>query len=117
MSIIELLLKEIEQEAAITRKMLAVVPNDKYDWKPHPKSMSIKQLVTHIAELPSWVTLAVTTDELDFAAAPYNPEDVNNNAEVLALFDQSFADGKAHLAVVNEARLAEPWVLRNGDQV
>jgi uncharacterized damage-inducible protein DinB len=117
MNIIELLVKEIEQEAAITRKMLAIVPNDKYAWKPHPKSMSIKQLVTHIAELPSWVTLAVTTDELDFRANAYKPEDVNNNAEVLALFEQSFADGKAHLAVVNEAKLEEPWVLRNGNQI
>jgi len=97
--------------------MLAIVPNDKYDWKPHPKSMTIKQLVTHIAELPSWVTLAVTTDELDFAVNAYKPEDVNNNTEVLELFERSFADGKAHLAKATEAILEEPWVLRSGDQI
>jgi hypothetical protein len=41
MSIIKKLLKEIEQEAQTTRKMLSIVPNDKYDWRPHPKSMSM----------------------------------------------------------------------------
>src|SRR5476651_609739 len=117
MQIIELLLKEIGQEADITRKMLKIVPDDKYDWKPHPKSMSIKQLASHIAELPSWVTLAVTTDELDFAKDAYKPEDVNTTAEVLALFERSYADGRKHLAETTETILAEPWVMRNGDQI
>ena len=117
MSIIELLLKEIEQEAQITRKFLSIVPNDKYDWKPHPKSMSIKQLATHIAELPSWITIGLTTDELDFANNPYQPEDINNATELLELFERSFADGKAHLQATNETILAQLWVLRSGDQV
>ena len=67
MDIIPMLLKEMEQEAAITRKMLAIVPNDKFDWQPHPKSMTIRRLATHIAELPGWVKMALTTEELDFA--------------------------------------------------
>jgi uncharacterized damage-inducible protein DinB len=117
MSIIELLLKEIEQEAQITRKMLAIVPNDKYDWKPHTKSMSIKQLVTHIADLPGWITYSVTTDGLDFAVNAYKPEDVNNNAEVMELFERSFAGGKENLAKTTEAVLEEPWTLRNGDHI
>ena len=74
MDIIKMFSKELEQEAQTTRKMLERVPNDKYDWQPHPKSMTIKRLATHIAELPSWVTMALTTDELDFASNPYQPE-------------------------------------------
>ena len=67
---IDLFLKELEAEAQTTRKMLAIVPNDKYDWQPHPKSMTIKSLTTHIAELPGWISIALTTDELDFANNP-----------------------------------------------
>jgi uncharacterized damage-inducible protein DinB len=78
MNIIPMLLKEMEQEAQTTRKMLQRVPNDKYDWQPHQKSMSIRRLATHIAELPSWVSMALTTDELDFAANPYTPVEVSN---------------------------------------
>ncbi len=117
MSIIEILLKEIEQEAQITRKMLSIVPDDKYDWKPHPKSMSIKQLATHIAELPGWITMAITTDGLDFAANPYNPEDINNTTDLLALFEKNYTDGRAQLQATNEDILQQPWVLRNGDQI
>jgi uncharacterized damage-inducible protein DinB len=117
MSIIEILLKEIEQEAQTTRKMLSIIPNDKYDWQPHPKSMTIKRLATHIAELPGWITMGITTDELDFAANAYKPEDISNTADLLEFFEKSFADGKAHLAETNEAKLAEPWVLRNGDHI
>ena len=50
---INMLLKEMDKEAITTRKMLERVPNDKYDWKPHEKSMTIRRLATHIAELPS----------------------------------------------------------------
>ncbi len=86
MSIIELLLKEIEQEAQATRKMLSIVPNDKYNWQPHPKSMTIRQLTAHIAEMPAWITMALTTDGLDFAANPYQPADpINNTADLLEL--------------------------------
>lgn len=53
MEIIPLLLKEMDAEAQITRKMLQRVPNDKWDWKPHEKSMSMQQLTVHLAELPS----------------------------------------------------------------
>ena len=73
MTRLETFLKELQQETETTRKMLARVPDDKYDWKPHEKSMDIRTLSTHIAELPSWISLALNTDELDFAAEPYSP--------------------------------------------
>ena len=40
MQMTQLLLQEMEAEALTTRKMLLRVPNDKYDWKPHEKSLA-----------------------------------------------------------------------------
>lgn len=117
MKIIPMLQKEFEMEAVTTRKMLERIPDDKLDWQPHPKSMTIRQLATHIAELPSWVTLAVTTDELDFAAQPYEPTPVSSTADIVAIFERSLAEGRASLAAATEAKLDESWVLRNGDQI
>ena len=117
MDIIPMLVKEMEQEAQTTRKMLAIVPNDKYDWQPHPKSMTIKRLATHIAELPNWVALAFTTDELDFANTTYKVEDINNTEELLAYFERCYANGLDHLKNGTEDELLPKWVLRNGDQV
>ena len=118
MKIIEMLLKEMEQEAKTTRKMLERIPEDKYDWKPHEKSMSIRQLATHIAELPSWVALAFTTEQLDFAATgDYKPTVVNNNAGLLALFEKSLAEGKGQLAAGDEKIFDQKWTMRNGDHI
>ncbi|NDC43368.1 MAG: DinB family protein, partial [Chitinophagia bacterium] len=39
-----MLLKEMAAEAVTTRRMLERVPNDRYDWKPHAKSMTIREL-------------------------------------------------------------------------
>ncbi len=117
MSIIQMLLKELDQEALTTRKMLERVPNDKYDWKPHEKSMSIRQLTTHIAELPIWITMALMTDELDFATNPYQPPKVNNTVELLELFERSLANGREHLAAATDEQLLPEWTLRMGDKI
>jgi uncharacterized damage-inducible protein DinB len=117
MSIIKLLLKEIEQEAQITRNLLSIVPNDKYSWQPHPKSMSIMKLTNHIAELPGWLTMVVTTDGLDFAANPYEPTFFSNTADVLEVFENQLADGRANLEAMSETELEKPWILRSGDCV
>ena len=117
MDIIELLKKELNAEAVTTRKMLERVPEDKWDWKPHPKSMTMEQLTTHIAELPSWVTMTLNTSELDFAAQPYEPTKIKDRAQLLELFERSVEDGKSSLAKATEADLLPDWTLRNGDQV
>ncbi|HMH24077.1 MAG TPA: DinB family protein [Puia sp.] len=116
-TVIRDLLKEMDQEAITSRKMLALIPTEYFSWKPHPKSMTIQHLATHIAELPGWVTMALITDGLDFSNNPYKQEVVNDTEELLAYFDRTLADGRAHLAEANEKLLSESWVLRNGDQI
>ena len=115
--IISLLQKELENEALITRKMLAIVPADKFEWQPHPKSMTLKRLATHVAELPGWVDMAINTDELDFQNNPYIPADVKNTKELLNFFDERLEKGRKALAGVKEEELTKEWILRNGDQV
>ena len=117
MALIPMLLKEMEQEAQTTRKMLSRIPNDKYDWKPHEKSMEIRRLAVHIAELPTWVSMTLTTTELDFATSPYSPEPIQSTNDLLAYFEKCLADGKAHLEAASEAELDNMWTLRNGDTI
>jgi uncharacterized damage-inducible protein DinB len=110
-------LKELEGEAATTRKFLAIVPNDKFDWKPHPKSMDIRSLATHIAELPDWITMVLTTDELDFAKSPYEQTHLNTSMELLDTFEKSLAKAQAQLKASKESELDKKWTLRNGDAI
>jgi uncharacterized damage-inducible protein DinB len=114
---IESFVKELEHESIGTKKMLALVPADKADWKPHEKSMALKDLATHIADLPSWITMGLTTSELDFATSPYNPQNCNGGEELVAYYEKNAAAAKATLLKSTDAQLEEMWTLRNGDIV
>ncbi|GAA4397383.1 hypothetical protein GCM10023187_06760 [Nibrella viscosa] len=117
MSMIQMLVKELEQEAQTTRKMLGRVPDDQYNWQPHPKSMTIQRLATHIAELPTWISMTLTTEELDFATSPYTPVSINTTTDLLNYFERCLVDGKTHLTSATEDQLSQTWTLRNGDEV
>ncbi|MBW8688020.1 DinB family protein [Chitinophaga rhizophila] len=117
MEIIQSLINEMELEAQTTRKMLSIIPQDKFEWQPHPKSMSVIRLATHIAELPGWVGMVLNTPELDFTTSPYAPKVVTNIQELLAYFEENVTDGKAQLEKAALPQLDEEWVLRNGDEI
>ncbi len=117
MNIIELILKELEAESLTTHKMLERIPTDKLQWQPHTKSMTMERLAAHIAELPSWVSMALTTTELDFAAQPYEPTSFKDTKELLGLFEQSLQSGRKALQEAKEEDLLPTWTLRNGEQV
>jgi uncharacterized damage-inducible protein DinB len=117
MSLIQIFSKELEQEAQTTRKMLERIPNDKYDWQPHPKSMTIRKLATHIAELPSWIGMTLDTSELDFASNPYSPVEINDTPSLLDYFERTLAQAKKDLATAKESPLEDEWVLRNGADI
>jgi uncharacterized damage-inducible protein DinB len=117
MSTLKEFLKELDQESVVTRKMLSIIPDDKYDWQPHPKSMTIKQLAGHIAELPGWISMAFTTDEMDFSTSPYSPPTWSSKEELLAVFDQALAGAREHLIQANEQDLDPEWKLRDADNI
>lgn len=117
MEIIPSLLKEMEQEAAITRKFLALVPEDKFDYKPHEKNMDMKTLAVHLAEIPAWVKMALTTSEIDFASMDYKPTPINNTEELLKLFERSVEEGRTTLQAASEDALLPEWTMRAGDKV
>lgn len=110
-------LNELEQESVVTRKMLKLIPEDKYDWQPHARSMTIRQLAGHIAELPGWIPLAFSSDELNFATAPYSPLVFNTNKELFDSFEHSFTHAKDALEQSKDEDLSPEWLLKNGDQI
>ncbi len=102
-------LNQLEEESATTRKMLSVVPDNKFDWQPHPKSMTIRRLAGHIAEIPGWITIALETEGLD-VSIPSDP-DVNNRAELLDYFDKEFSKGRASLQNATDEDLKPNWTM------
>lgn len=117
MTHIQSLLNEMQHEAATTKKFLSIVPADKFDYKPHPKSMPMKELATHIAEIPAWIAMVLTTEGMDFAATPYKPTPVSSTEDLLALQEKSLKEGYEQLSKANEADFERIWTMRQGDIV
>jgi uncharacterized damage-inducible protein DinB len=116
MAFIEFFKQQFIDEGATTRKMLARVPDDQFSYKPHEKSMDMKRLASHIADLPGWIHMAFTTDGIDFAQ-PYEAPKINNKADLLAYFDKRYAEGLSTLVPENEKMLDKPWTMRSGDKI
>lgn len=117
MTQLEALRLELENEAVITRKMLGRVPDDKFDWQPHTKSMTVRALATHIAELPTWIGMTLTTDELDFEINPYQPKQIDSREQLLEYFETCLQEGRNYIASAQEDVLDKPWTLRSGKTV
>jgi uncharacterized damage-inducible protein DinB len=117
MNLISLLQQEMEQEAVTTRKMLNRVPDEKFNWQPHPKSMILKRLASHVAEFPGWVNMAITTNGLDFQENPNDPPDVKNTDELMEFFETTLQKGREALAQADINTFSDKWILRNGNQI
>jgi len=108
-------LNELENEAKVTRSCLERVPADKFDWKPHEKSMSMGRLATHCAEMFGWTKPTLKQDVLDFATGDLVPFEPKTTEDLLAFFDDHIATAKAVLAETPDEVFMTNWTLRNGE--
>lgn len=117
MSIGERLLPELDHEMAGTRKVLERVPLESYDWAPHPKSFSLGRLANHLAGLLRWGSVAMSSQEFDFAQGGFSPSSFRTGNELLAGFDANLAATRAAIAGAADEAFGEPWTLRNGEHL
>ena len=108
---------EMEQEAAIARKLLERLPDDKYDWQPHDKSMSLGRIAGHVAETFTWTGATILQDVLDFAEMDYEPQPTTNTADNLAAFDKNVKEALEILNNVSDEDIMKPWTMRDGEKV
>jgi uncharacterized damage-inducible protein DinB len=117
MTIGQSMLSEFDQEMQNTRKVLERVPDEKWNWKPHDKSGTVGWLSSHIATIPGWATMTIKTEELDYAPVggpAYTPPKIENQKDLLAVFDKESAEARAALASVSDEDLMKGWTLKAG---
>jgi uncharacterized damage-inducible protein DinB len=107
----ETLLPEFEEELKNTRKILERVPDARLDFQPHPKSMTLGGLATHVANLPSWATITIGQDVLDMEPGFKMPV-AESRAQLLELFDKGVAEAKEKLAGATDETWAQTWTLK-----
>jgi len=118
MSISQSLLPEFDQEMANTRKILERVPEGRSDYKPHEKSMPLERLAAHVAELPDWAKMTLTTERLDLSSADFKPYLMTTRQELLDKFDKSVREARETIAATPDEAFGVTWSLTfNGQPV
>ena len=112
MSIAQSLLAEFEIQAPITRRFLERLPEDKFTWKPHEKSMTAGQLAYHLAFVPGGVIRFVNANPTP--EPTFNFPQPANRKEVLQALDESIATVRAELSKADDAHMSEVWHLTIG---
>jgi uncharacterized damage-inducible protein DinB len=114
MSIAQSFLGEFDYEMANTRKVLDRVPDDQFTFKPHEKSGELGWLAAHVANLPSWASLAINGDNFDLASGG-RTKAATTRAELLETFDRNVVSAREAIAGASDERLMGPWsLLREG---
>jgi uncharacterized damage-inducible protein DinB len=121
MSVSEKLLTEFDEEFASTRKFLELVPDDKWLWKPHEKSMELGRLAWHVTDFPEWCRDTIKQDFLKMTEEDgAKMMDVWKNkkrADLLARFDSALPEARATLANASDADMQHNWKMEWAGQV
>jgi uncharacterized damage-inducible protein DinB len=115
MTLQRFLLDELEREVRRSRHALEQVPEGKYDWKPHERSMIFGYLADLVATMPTWVAMQVTRDELDIAptdGSTMKQEPNKTSAALVQALESAAAAARAALEKTTDEHLLTPWRLK-----
>lgn len=108
---------DFEREIEATRRVLERVPEEHFDWTPHPRSMSLKRLAMHVATLLQWLRDTLEKDGIDFASPPEVRQSADSRADLLQTFEENASAARSALERLDDAALTATWTVRKGSQV
>lgn len=115
MALKDSLVPEFDHEMALTRRVLERVPFADAAWKPHPKSMSLGELASHLADIPGWTGTLLRSSGFDMdGAGGGGPKSQPTHEALLAAFDANVRAARDLMADTTDAQFMEPWTLRGG---
>lgn len=113
MRLVDPILQEFDEEAPITRRVLERVPLEKKDWKPHPRSKSLGQLASWMANAPGWTAGMLHQNGLDVGDWESFPVPAST-AALLSTFDQGCNAARAALGTLDDTKAKGDWSFRMG---
>lgn len=106
-------IKEMQAEYTATKKCLERIPVNLYEYKPHPKSMSLGYLALLVAEIPLWISTAITKGVIDFTT--FRHFEPGTSQALLEHFENNFESAIVALQQTTDEALEGFFVLRNGE--
>src|SRR5260370_13504444 len=100
------LLATFENEAHITRKVIAAVPEDKHNYKPDPNARTAFELAWHVAQADIYFLNGVANGE--FATRVERPPEVKSIADIVAWYEKNLPESLARVRALPAEKLTEP---------
>ena len=114
MKLTEFFREQLDREVERSRKALEQVPEGKYDWKPHEKSMIFGDLANMVATIPTWITMQIAQDELDVAPADggkMEQKRMDTSAELIEALDKAATGAREAFEKTTDEHLQTNWKL------
>lgn len=111
MNIIDGMIAEVQHEAAVTRKVLERIPDDKLGFKPHAKSFSLGQVASHVAETLGWAEATCNMDRFEFDMESFKMWEGSSTAEIVAKLDESLEKTVAAMKPMTNEDLFKTWTM------
>jgi uncharacterized damage-inducible protein DinB len=113
MALKDALLPEFDHEMAVTRRVLERVPWQDVDWKPHPKSMSLGALSSHLTSVLEWALIILKDSGFNLTEPPRTDVPYQSVEELLAGFDKNVRAVRDLIANMSDAQFLEPWTFKD----
>jgi uncharacterized damage-inducible protein DinB len=114
-TITKALLKELNAEYRAAKNCLERIPETLFEYKPHPKSMSLGYLSLLVAEIPLWIKRMVTDGEIDFVTFKhFTPK---TTKELVDHFEDNMEAARKALQATDDEALQAPFALKANGQV
>ncbi len=108
-------LHELNSEYKATRKCLETISENRFEYKPHPKSMNLGYLALLVAEIPLWIKHMIVDSEIDFVTFKhFNPK---TNLELVNHFEENMEAARKALNEVSDEDLQAPFSLKANGQL
>ncbi len=111
----ESLLHELNVEYRATKACLERIPESLYDYKPHPKSMTLGYLTLLVAEIPLWIKHMVTDGEIDFVT--FKHASPKTTSEMVAHFEDNIKGAREALKNATDESLESNFTLKANGEV
>lgn len=101
------LLKGFDSESKVTLKVLRAIPNDKLDFKPHVKSMSMGELAWHTAQSEHMFIEGILKGSFGKDVHGEKPAQPRTVTEIADIYEKQTAQGIAALKELSGDALAK----------
>jgi uncharacterized damage-inducible protein DinB len=108
---------ELRQEADGTLRVLQRVPREQFDWRPHPRSMSLGDLALHVARIPAEFSRILDASGVDFEQVDFSGAHASADTDLARELRDSIDAASRWLEALDGQRAAAVWTARSHGRV